>query len=181
MLPARACTFSFITTWFSSPEFLQTEEAIMINIGCRNKRATHWYRYFISKYISERRDCRDGMRTPGSFEPPTNLGIGRQCSICQHVTHQDINITHIKTSRHETNLHIHWNVSYPPHLPWAYWILGCVNHIEWRVGGHCCVCGYTRAQQTLTQVIIWLDSFLSSPVTSLKHLSVAIVMDSILC
>ena len=24
MLPARACTFSFITTWFSSPEFLET-------------------------------------------------------------------------------------------------------------------------------------------------------------
>ena len=25
MLPARACTFSFITTWFSSPEFLITK------------------------------------------------------------------------------------------------------------------------------------------------------------
>ena len=116
MLPARACTFSFITTWFSSPEFLQTDEAIMINIGCSNKRSKHWYQYFISKYISERRDCRDGMRAPGRFEPPTNLGIGRQCSICQHVTHQDINSTHIKTSRHETHLHLHWNVPYPPHF-----------------------------------------------------------------
>ena len=69
----------------------------------------------------------------------------------------------------------------PSLLPWAYWILGCVDHIVWRVGIHCCVCGYTRAQQTLTQVIIRLDSLLSSPITSLKHLSVAIVMYSILC